>query len=171
MTNEADHDKQLPMDMSPKAIAYRARKARNQRDRRKRIPDVVRAYDRERYASDPQIRRDVEKRRWMRSDKVAARVEAKRYVKEIRSRTVCERCGEQPIEWHHDDHPNKPHDRVSSLAAQGKPISRIDAEIARCTPLCRRCHQELDGRLENLRRGTWLRKSSDRNSRVSPRIS
>src|SRR5665647_1355588 len=140
------------MDMSPKAIAYRARKAKEQRYRRKRIPEAVRAYQNARYAVDPGSKKAVETRRWLRPDRVKARADIKRYVKGVRAVTFCDICGAQPIEWHNEDHPDCPHERVSSLVAQGKSRARVDAEIAKCVPLCKKCHMTIDGRMANNKR-------------------
>lgn len=79
--------------------------------------------------------------------KFAASVErARAHVARVRASTVCEICGKQPIEWHHDDHVEKPSRRVSTMAENGRPIEEIQAEIDRCTPVCRGCHQAIDGR-------------------------
>jgi deoxycytidylate deaminase len=79
------------------------------------------------------------------------RAVATAYVDEVNSRTVCSRCGAQPVEWHHPDHPSEPNARVSSLRTQGASVERIQREIERCTPLCRTCHMEEDGRMDALR--------------------
>ena len=78
------------------------------------------------------------------------RSEATYFVSEVNSKTRCQVCGGQPIEWHHDDHPKHPNARVSSLRTQGASIRRIQKEMDRCIPLCRRHHMEIDGRLDNL---------------------
>lgn len=71
---------------------------------------------------------------------------ARRFVSEVRALTVCERCGRQPVEWHHDEHVAYPHRRVGRLVSLGASITRIQREIAMCTALCRSCHMDLDGR-------------------------
>ena len=78
------------------------------------------------------------------------RATATEFVTQVNSVTYCEVCGAQPIEWHHDDHPNKPNSRVSSLRTQGISIARIKEEMDKCTPLCRLHHMALDGRLQAL---------------------
>lgn len=75
---------------------------------------------------------------------------ATEYVNSINSRTYCTVCGGQPVEWHHEDHPDKPNDRVSSLRTQGASVERIRQEMDRCEPLCRRHHMIADGRMKNL---------------------
>jgi deoxycytidylate deaminase len=80
-----------------------------------------------------------------------ARRIATAFVEAVAAKTYCAHCGAQPVEWHHPEHPEKPHFRVSSLRAQGNTIARIQREMDRCTPLCRSCHMREDGRLELLR--------------------
>jgi hypothetical protein len=75
-----------------------------------------------------------------------SRAATRAYVRTVRATTVCAVCGAQPIDWHHEDHTREPHRRVSRLVGAAS-RERIDAEIARCTPLCRRHHMEADGRL------------------------
>lgn len=74
------------------------------------------------------------------------RAVATEFVKQVNRSTVCVNCGAQPVDWHHDDHPQRPNSRVSSLRAQGASIPRIQREMDRCTPLCRKCHMQADGR-------------------------
>lgn len=75
------------------------------------------------------------------------RAQARQYIAERRAATSCARCGAQPIDWHSDSHHSKPHRRIANMPAWGASIADIAAEIARCEPLCRRCHMETDGRL------------------------
>lgn len=79
----------------------------------------------------------------------ADKIKAARYVAEIRAKTFCP-CGRQPVEWHHEDHLKNPNKRIAHLVALGFPISVIQEEIDRCEALCRRCHMQLDGRLDAL---------------------
>lgn len=72
------------------------------------------------------------------------------FVNEVNSKTFCTHCGAQPVEWHHEDHPNNTNKRVSSLRTQGVSIRLIKIEMAKCTPLCRSCHMKEDGRIEAL---------------------
>lgn len=74
----------------------------------------------------------------------------KALVSQIRANTYCARCGAQPIDWHHESHPQNVERRICRMAATGKSESDILDEIARCTPLCRTCHMIVDGRLEAL---------------------
>lgn len=71
------------------------------------------------------------------------------YVQQRKEQTVCEHCGEQPIEYHHPEHTLFPHRRLCQMM-NGSSLAAIDAEIARCQALCRRCHMQLDGRLAHL---------------------
>lgn len=73
---------------------------------------------------------------------------AQNYVNEVRAATVCERCGKQPVQFHHDDHLLQPNHRVSALVGSGASIKRLKKEIDKCQALCNRCHMEIDGRLE-----------------------
>lgn len=79
-----------------------------------------------------------------------SRARAKAYVAEARATTTCERCGAQPVEYHHVDHERHGNQRVARLAARGVSVERIRREIDRCEALCRRCHMTVDGRLEAL---------------------
>lgn len=83
-------------------------------------------------------------------NRVRNREIATAFLAELNARTVCQVCGGQPIEWHHEDHPGQPNARVSSLRTQGLSLERIQREIDRCTPLCRSCHMREDGRLVEL---------------------
>ena len=40
--------------------------------------------------------------------------------------------------------------RISAMVNTGQAIGSIEEEMARCTPLCRRCHMAEDGRLSRL---------------------
>lgn len=77
---------------------------------------------------------------------------AQAFVAEVNARTFCAHCGAQPIEWHNPEHVdlNRQSFRISSLVVQGRSIDVIQAEMGRCTPLCRRCHMREDGRLRAL---------------------
>lgn len=76
---------------------------------------------------------------------------ARDFVLTKNARTVCAHCGRQPIEWHNRDHveQNREDFRISALVRRGATISDIQDEMERCTPLCRRCHMQEDGRLQN----------------------
>ena len=74
------------------------------------------------------------------------------YLRALRAETRCIRCGAQPVEFHHDDHPEHPTRRVGFLAHRGASLRRIQAEIARCEALCRRCHMLVDGRIGQSRK-------------------
>jgi len=81
-----------------------------------------------------------------------SRARAQAFVAELNARTHCAHCGAQPIEWHNPEHVelNRKGYRISGMAASGASIHRIERELARCTPLCRRCHMAEDGRLAKL---------------------
>lgn len=81
----------------------------------------------------------------------AEKLAAKIHVNAIRQQTKCEHCGNQPIEWHHESHLVFTNRRIAHLVALGFPIPVIDAEIAKCEALCRRCHMVEDGRINELR--------------------
>lgn len=71
------------------------------------------------------------------------------FVAEVNAHTVCAHCGGQPVEWHNPDHVslNRQNFRISILVTHVG-IEAIRAEMARCTPLCRRCHMQEDGRMQ-----------------------
>jgi hypothetical protein len=73
------------------------------------------------------------------------KAEAKAYVTKLRETTYCVICGSQPIDWHCEEG-HKESARISHLMASGKSIARIEQEIAKCTPLCRKHHMKVDGR-------------------------
>jgi hypothetical protein len=57
---------------------------------------------------------------------------------DARAATVCANCGKQPIIWHHPDGDGDK-GRVDKFVTGGT-ITDVDAEIARCVPLCHGCH-------------------------------
>lgn len=85
----------------------------------------------------------------------ATRARNRVFVAEVNARTVCAHCGAQPIEWHNPDHVllNREDWRIGNLVWQPAALAKIREEMARCTPLCRRCHMREDGRVRNLRGG------------------
>lgn len=70
------------------------------------------------------------------------------YVAARREETVCARCGAQPIDWHGEHHHAQPKRRLFEMANHDYALQTIADEIARCTPLCRRCHMAEDGRMQ-----------------------
>ena len=82
----------------------------------------------------------------------ARRAESAAFVAALNPRTMCAHCGAQPIEWHNPEHveQNRQRFRISTMAGKGASIEAIQAELDRCTPLCRRCHMAEDGRLKAL---------------------
>lgn len=79
----------------------------------------------------------------------AARARNRTFVGEVNARTVCAHCGAQPIEWHNPEHVQLGREgfRIGTMLMGGSTIGAIKSEMARCTPLCRRCHMAEDGRL------------------------
>lgn len=77
---------------------------------------------------------------------------ARAYVDAVNEATYCAECGAQPVEWHNPEHVemNRQGYRISSMVARGRTVDAIRAEMARCTPLCRRCHMTVDGRMRAL---------------------
>lgn len=71
------------------------------------------------------------------------------FITDLNARTVCAHCSKQPIEWHNPEHVllGRQLHRIGKLVASTSSISTIQAEIDRCTPLCRRCHMIEDGRM------------------------
>jgi hypothetical protein len=72
-----------------------------------------------------------------------------RYVAEVRLELTCSICEDpdERIVWHHpngDGHLGRVSDLVSAVAT----IEEIDAEIARCVPLCGSCHAREHGRMD-----------------------
>lgn len=74
-----------------------------------------------------------------------AKAEARAFLKKVRAKTRCRWCKRKPVDFHDLKHKKTPK-QVGTLAAAGYPIARIKAVIARCEPLCRRCHMKTDGR-------------------------
>lgn len=87
-----------------------------------------------------------------RADAARSRVRNRAFVDALRARTFCAHCGAQPVDWHNPEHVelNRPHMRISQMVGKARAIAAIEAEVARCTPLCRRCHMAEDGRLKRL---------------------
>lgn len=65
----------------------------------------------------------------------------------IRASTPCAHCGERMADFHSPEHVANPNRRVCRMVGRGVAVESILAEIARCTPLCRRCHMVEDERL------------------------
>lgn len=79
---------------------------------------------------------------------IRRKARAKAFVGGIRASTFCEHCGGQPIDWHRKEHEMKPYRRIARMAARGQSLVGIAEEIRLCQALCRRCHMQIDGRLE-----------------------
>lgn len=78
----------------------------------------------------------------------------KKYVDHERSKLACAHCGKPQDKWlcavilHHPDndgHKGRVGDLVNACAA----VEQIDAEIARCVPLCGSCHSKEHMRMSN----------------------
>jgi hypothetical protein len=98
-----------------------------------------------RLGGDPVVRRRDYHSAWLAPRRAASQA----FVADVNARTFCAHCGAQPIEWHNPEHVelNRQGFRISALASNGLPPEAIQAEMNRCTPLCRRCHMAEDGRL------------------------
>ena len=82
-----------------------------------------------------------------------ARTRNRDFVAAINAQTPCAHCGRQPIEWHNPDHVllKRQSWRITNLVWQPASLAVIQGEMARCTPLCRRCHMVEDGRMAALK--------------------
>jgi hypothetical protein len=78
------------------------------------------------------------------------KIAAREFINKVKEKTVCSKCGKQPVEFHNEEHEQDSNRRVAHLVALGFPISRIQAEIDICQALCRSCHMKEDGRLKEL---------------------
>lgn len=85
------------------------------------------------------------------ASKLKNRAIAMAFLAALNARSFCAHCSAQPIEWHNPEHvrPGRERYRISDLVNQPRSLQTIQAEIARCTPLCRRCHMTEDGRLSH----------------------
>jgi len=77
---------------------------------------------------------------------------AREFINRVNAATFCATCGAQPVEWHNPEHVemNLGGRRISNMVGAGRAIATIREELARCTPLCRRCHMTADGRMDRL---------------------
>lgn len=85
------------------------------------------------------------------ASKLKNRAAAQAFLADVKARTFCAHCGAQPIEWHNPEHieRDRRHFQIGPLASGGSTIAGIESEMARCTPLCRRCHMIEDGRMRS----------------------
>lgn len=88
------------------------------------------------------------------------RAAAREYVDGLRKTTTCAACGQPMRDWHNPEHVHSPHQRIANMVTHGVPISEITAEIAVCIPLCRACHMREDGRLEQLQKTQFLKRTA-----------
>lgn len=94
-----------------------------------------------------------------RPQKTAAKARARAYMKQVRANTPCVRCGVlKPVDFHNHEHVQDDSRRIAHMAARGASIPALQAEIAKCTPLCRRCHMREDGRMLRLAESHPLKK-------------
>lgn len=72
-------------------------------------------------------------------ERVAA---ARNYLLELA--LVCDKCQKVPVQFHHVEPRRKGIDlKVSTLVERGASLTRIEEELAKCRPLCNRCHASL----------------------------
>lgn len=69
---------------------------------------------------------------------------AREYVAALRAVTKCAHCDAPMRDWHNPEHLAEPIRRVGRMVGIGRSIEKIQSEIDRCTPLCRRCHMAED---------------------------
>jgi hypothetical protein len=97
-------------------------------------------------------------REYIKTWRKARREKLRLAIDAIREKTVCEICGNQPIDFHRKEHEAHPAWRICNLLRRAAPFLTILEEIARCQPLCRRCHLTVDGRIHNIEQrgeGHW----------------
>jgi hypothetical protein len=75
---------------------------------------------------------------------------ARDFVNALKKVTPCAGCGGPMLDWHNPEHIDRPVRRISRMVGIGSTLRNIKLEIARCTPLCRRCHMTEDGRIKGL---------------------
>lgn len=75
---------------------------------------------------------------------------ARIFDRRVRRFARCVDCGQRPIEFHHEEHPQRPRERVSVLVHAGASIARVKQEMRASDRLCRRCHMTRDGRRQAL---------------------
>jgi ribosomal protein L37AE/L43A len=73
------------------------------------------------------------------------------YIARRRAESCCSNCGRQPVDFHNEAHAGDHKRRIGAMTGHTVSLATIEAEIQRSTPLCRRCHMRLDGRIHNLR--------------------
>lgn len=98
--------------------------------------------------------KDITRRRAVsRAHHVRALARNLAFITEVNARTTCAHCGIQPIEWHNPEHvlPGRALYRIGHMVRTVRAIAAIQAELDRCTPLCRRCHMIEDGRLRKFK--------------------
>lgn len=91
----------------------------------------------------PAQREQLRKNRYLANLRVINRA---RY-QALKADLVCVHCGSQPIEFDHRD-PATKFDRVANIILRYS-WSRTLEEIAKCDPVCKRCHEQ---RHDNWRR-------------------
>lgn len=99
---------------------------------------------------------DPEHRRVRQNDKMLAairRAKVRSAVDALRANTLCAHCGKPMQHWHNPEHTLQPYRRIATMVGQNRALSAVLDEIARCTPLCHRCHFYADNRMQYLTRG------------------
>jgi hypothetical protein len=78
---------------------------------------------------------------------VSIRARNRSFIDAVNSQTICAKCGCQPIQWHNPEHValGRQKYRIGNMASSTYSLLAIRAELARCTPLCARCHMHEDG--------------------------
>ena len=79
-------------------------------------------------ANHPEQQREIKR---------AIKVRIREYIAKLRAAAKCAFCGSSDrIEWHHPEEDGTPKNRLGNAARDQWSHERIDAEIARCVPLC-----------------------------------
>jgi hypothetical protein len=79
---------------------------------------------------------------------VAKRLSRREWLRALKATLQCEACGETfagALDFHHRD-PSEKEFSISKMIGQTISITRIEAEIAKCTVLCSNCHRKLHHR-------------------------
>ena len=67
----------------------------------------------------------------------ATKLRIRAYIAKLRDAAKCAFCGSSDrIDWHHPDEDGTTKNRLGNAARDKWSYERIDAEIARCVPLC-----------------------------------
>ncbi len=80
-----------------------------------------------------------ELREWYREHQKERYGAFQQYLRELMSERTCADCGGVPYHWHHVD-PEQKYMDISHM--HGCASETVEAELAKCVPLCRSCHQK-----------------------------